>query len=411
MAAPRSLLKGFEKVVETVAADPTKRQIIYDEATTGLCLIVSPKGRKTLTLVARGPDGKQVWREVGKVGEITIPDAREKAREGIARIKQGLEPFPPPGPVVAPPKPRTFKQEAEAFLQRHVREKGLRSVREVERIFERILYPEWQDRAFISIRRADVAALLDKVQDDRGPVMADRTLARLSKLFNWYASRADDYVSPIIRGMARSDPATRARKRILNDDELQLIWKAAGESGSFGAFIKLLLLTGQRRAKVAGMRWNDIADSVWTIPAEAREKTNAGALKLPQVAVDILATITPVKDNPYVFAGRGKAAVAGFSPLKAALDAKAAKENSGRAIERWTLHDLRRTAKSLMARAGVRPDISERVLGHAIKGVEGVYDRHSYSDEKAMALEKLAGLIDLIAKPRENVVAISRVAS
>jgi integrase len=69
-------------------------------------------------------------------------------------------------------------------------------------------------------------------------------------------------------------------------------------------------------------------------------------------------------------------------------------------LPNWTLHDLRRTAKSLMAR--VRPDISERVLGHAIGGVEGVYDRHRYTEEKAYALKALAGLIENILRPADT---------
>jgi integrase len=78
----------------------------------------------------------------------------------------------------------------------------------------------------------------------------------------------------------------------------------------------------------------------------------------------------------------------------------------------WVLHDLRRTAKSLMVRAGVRPDISERALGHVIAGVEGVYDQHTYDDEKADALNRLASLIDSILNPpKGNVVAISEGAS
>jgi integrase len=68
-------------------------------------------------------------------------------------------------------------------------------------------------------------------------------------------------------------------------------------------------------------------------------------------------------------------------------------------LPHWTLHDLRRTARTLMARAGVRPDISERVLGHVIAGVEGVYDRHSYEAEKRDALEKLAALVKRIVNP------------
>ena len=170
--------------------------------------------------------------------------------------------------------------------------------------------------------------------------------------------------------------------------------------------MRLLLLTGQRRAKVATMRWEDLANSVWTIPAEAREKTNAGSLKLPQLALDIIDSITPMSGNPHIFAGRGKAAVAGFSPLKVELDKKMTQANGGKAVERWTLHDLRRTAKSLMSRAGVLPHVSERVLGHAIQGVEGVYERHDWTAEKEKALKMLAGLVALVLKPPKGNVAV-----
>jgi integrase len=105
-----------------------------------------------------------------------------------------------------------------------------------------------------------------------------------------------------------------------------------------------------------------------------------------------------VHGNPYVFAGRGGSHFNGFSKAKAAFDRKAP-------IALWQLHDLRRTAKSLMARAGVRPDISERVLGHVIQGVEGVYDRYEYKPEKADALRRLAALIETIVRPpADNVV-------
>jgi integrase len=73
----------------------------------------------------------------------------------------------------------------------------------------------------------------------------------------------------------------------------------------------------------------------------------------------------------------------------------------------WVLHDLRRTARSLLSRAGISSDHAERVMGHAIDGVEGVYDRHSYADEKAHALQRLSDLIESIINPPEgNVVAL-----
>jgi integrase len=163
---------------------------------------------------------------------------------------------------------------------------------------------------------------------------------------------------------------------------------------------RLLLLTGQRREKVAAMRWQDISiDGTWTIPAEDREKGNALELKLPDTALDIIKAQPRFASNPYVFAGRGGSHYSGYSKGKAALDAKLRGANLR--ILPWRLHDLRRTARSLMARAGIRPDIAERVLGHAIKGVEGVYDRHSYSEEKAHALRALAGLIASILAPQD----------
>ena len=104
-----------------------------------------------------------------------------------------------------------------------------------------------------------------------------------------------------------------------------------------------------------------------------------------------------------MFAGRGGGWFKGFGEAKAALDAKLPP-----CTPSWVLHDLRRTARSLLSRAGVRPDIAERVLGHAMAGIAGVYDRHSYREEKADALRRLANLIDDIVHPRENVTPMRR---
>ncbi len=218
---------------------------------------------------------------------------------------------------------------------------------------------------------------------------------------NWHAARTDDYVPPIIRGMRRDDPQAKKRARILDDDEIRALWTAADKGAPFGAFLKLLLLTGQRRQKVAAMRWQDVTlDGTWDIPTEPREKGNGGALLLPEVAQEIIRSQKRIGGNPYVFPGRGDVHFNAFSPSKRSIDERAK-------IAPWTVHDLRRTARSLMARAGVRPDIGERVMGHAIEGVEGVYDRHSYHDEKADALKRLAGLLETILNPPgENVVAL-----
>ena len=187
--------------------------------------------------------------------------------------------------------------------------------------------------------------------------------------------------------MRRGSPTRR--DRVLNDDELRAVWAVA--DGQFGAFVKLALLTAQRRDKIASMKWDDLDGNVWTIATEAREKGNAGELVLPEMALNIINAQTRFTSNPYVFAGRGDTHINGWSRSKRQFGAKLS--------EPWTIHDLRRTARSLMSRAGVRPDISERVLGHVIPGVEGVYDRHQYREEKAHALKVLAGLIENILRP------------
>ena len=157
-------------------------------------------------------------------------------------------------------------------------------------------------------------------------------------------------------------------------------WLAAqpwstGKVGTFGALVQLLLLTAQRKDKVVNMRRADISDGVWTIATAKREKGNAGKLKLPQMALDIIAAQPVIDSNPFVLpGGRYRDSIPTFNSFswrKRELDKQLPKKTP-----HWTLHDLRRTARSLMSRAGVSRDHSERVLGHAILGVEGVYDRY-----------------------------------
>jgi integrase len=389
-----------------------KRRTLPDPELRGHYIRITPTGAKSYVAVARDPSGRQIWATIGGADVLTVGEARERARSAIQRIKDGHAPFEAP-----PTKPDSFKAVAENYVERHVKANGLRSQAEIERILNKYIYPAWRDREFAGIRRGDVTKLLDTVQDANGPRQADYVLAIVRGLMNWHASRSDDYISPIARGMRRTDPKSRKRARILDDDEIRTVWKLAEGNGTFGAILRLAVLTAQRREKVATLKWDDVTvDGVWNIPAGDREKGSGGALVLPEAALDIIRAQDRIGENPHVFAGRGLGHFKGFSPCKRTFDDKvttalrAAAQERGddpEAVEplpRWTLHDLRRTARSLMARAGVRPDVAERVMGHAIEGVEGVYDRHSYRAEKADALNKLAGLIALILDPpAENV--------
>ena len=351
---------------------------------------VTPNGAKSFCCVARDPGGKQVWSTISDCKVMPIAEARTRAREMLQRIRDGL-------PAVAP-RGETFGTVAENWLKRHVKKKKLRSEPEIARMLNAYILPRWKDRPFLEIRRSDVAALLDYAEDKHGGRTADYILAIVRSIMNFHATRHDTYAPPIVKGMRRTEPKQRERERILDDDEIRAVWRAAESSGTYGALIRLLLLTAQRREKVVSMHWDDVSvDGEWTIPTDEREKGNAGTLVLPPLAIGVILAMPRLGNNPYVFAGRGDGPINGFSKSKQRFDAELPK------MPGWTLHDLRRTARSLMSRAGVRPEIAEKVLGHVAGGVQAVYDRHSYRDEKADALARLATLLDGIVHPHDKV--------
>jgi integrase len=221
-------------------------------------------------------------------------------------------------------------------------------------------------------------------------------LAALSRLFNWHASRDDDFVSPVVRGMGRIKQRERARDRVLTDEEVRAVWRAAN-NGTFAALVKFLLLTAARRCEASNMRWEEVMGTDWVLPA-SRNKTNKELVRpLSKAAIALLAGQRRI--NEFVFTADGRGPIGGFSKGKATFD-----KSCG--VTGWTLHDLRRTARSLMSRAGVNSDIAERCLGHVIPGVRGVYDRHQYRQEMAHAYEALAAQLDRILNPRPNVITL-----
>jgi len=193
---------------------------------------------------------------------------------------------------------------------------------------------------------------------------------------------------PIVRGMARTKSTERARKRILSDEELRKVWNAEGALGPLVCFI---LLTSARRTEAAEMTWDELEGTEWTLPAE-RNKTKVDLVRpLSVAAMEVLIAAKMQNDNgPFVFK-KGS-----LSTFKKSFD-----EACG--VSGWTLHDCRRTARSLMSRAGVSSDVAERCLGHVIPGVRGVYDRHEYREEKRLAFEALASLVGRIVHTQENV--------
>jgi integrase len=373
-----------------------KRYAKPDPELRGHWIRVQPSGTKSFWTVGRDPRQKQVWTFVGPCDAMTIEEARAKARGILNRVRAGLPAIEAKG--------ETFDTVIADWRKRYVEGKKLRTGDKMLSLINRHISTELRSRVFTEIHREDVTALLDKVQDENGAPVADKVLTVIGSIMSWYATRHRNYVPCLVRGMRRTDSAKKERDRTLNDDEIRAVWKAAEANGAFGALLRLLLLTGQRLDKVLTMRWCDIdADGVWTVPTAPREKGNIGMVRLPPGARTILDGLPRFAANDFVFAGRGQRHMSASGVFKAKFDAKLPSD-----MPNWRLHDLRRTARSLMSRAKVSRQDAERVLGHAVGGVEEIYDRYAYFDEKSDALAKLANLIDGIIHPRENVVPMTK---
>jgi integrase len=372
----------FTKIgVERMKAPPKPKRILKIHTIDrglGLALRVSYHGTKTWRVLYY-VDGQPRTKHLGKYPDVSVAEAYKKARQ-----------FDPES-ASKKAKAGTFRDVAYDFVRTYVDVERLRTRGEIVRCLNKYVYPAWGSRRFFDIGRSDVAKLRDHVREEHGARQANVVLGIVSRLMNWYAAnRSDTYASPIVKGMKYK---TGSRDRILSDDELRLVWNAC--DGEFGDIVKLLLLTAQRRDKVGSMKWDEVKDGVWTIPSEHREKSNAGSLRLPQLALNIIEARPAVAENPYVFPGRVTGqAFNSYSQGKRELDAKLPKD-----MPNWTLHDLRRTARSLLARAGINEHVAERVLGHVIPGVHGTYDRHRYDAEKGHALEALASLVERIINP------------
>jgi integrase len=405
--------KLSEETVKRLAAPDTGNRVTYfagaviqgAKTPRGFGVRVTAGGARAFVLNYR-LRGREHRITIGAWPDWSVLKAVREARNLRQRVDRGENPLEDRAPPTAV---KSVSDVLEDFMTRYVRnkERPLRSADHIESAFDRLVKPRIGKLGVYEVRRSHIAEMLDRIEDEAGPVMADRTRAYLRKALAWYAERDDQFnlTAAFVRVKPRANPKDRARTRVLSDEEIRAIWPALDEAGTFGALIKTLLLTAQRRDEVAQMSRKEIGgDGIWTIPANRYKTKRPNFVPLSKAALAVIAAQPKIEDCDYVFASRAKTPFTGFGKSKAALDnavfAAMKKQPKDRAkvepLPNWTLHDLRRTAKTLMVRAGVRPDISERVLGHMIAGVEGTYDRHSYADEKRDALEKLAAMLERI---------------
>lgn len=337
--------------------------------------------RKLLAAVDLGSDpfaDREAEREASHQAALAAQAARAaEAREAERRDRENVEAL------------------VNVYVERRLAQR--RSGVEAARLLRHGPVVAWGSRHISEIRRGDVAELLESIAQ-RSPAVARSTYAELRPLFDWAVDR--DLIAASPCASLTAPPRPKARDRVLADDELHLIWRAADRLGfPFGPVIQLLMLTGQRRAEVAGMRWEelDLDAGLWRIPAERSKNGKAHELDLCPEALTILRTVPEA--GPHLFPARGEGAVRGFSATKRRLDeiveelraedaAKAGVKPPKAPIPAWRIHDLRRTAATGMAAMNFPPHIVERVLNHVSNtqaGLVGVYQRHEYRPERKAA--------------------------
>jgi integrase len=395
------------------------------KAPSGFAVRVTAAGTRSFVWFHR-VDGKGYLETLGQWdanpggGALTVRDAIVRADKLAKDLRNGRREDP------RPERTRRLQDGAKAtdgnvsgllntYIARYLKTGKLRSAGMIEAQLERLVKPRIGKVGIYELKRSHISRMLDEIADANGPRMADLVLAYVRKAFNWYEVNGhdDDFTSPVVRGMARLRPSDRERERVLADDEIRDVWAALDtvtEPACFSAYVRTLLLTATRRSEGADMSTTELEGDLWTIPKERYKTGRDHVIPLSTAALDLIraqAPAKPSKNAHFVFSTtNGAKSFAGFSKAKAALDKTIAeiREREGRPpTGNWTLHDLRRTARTLLARAGVRDDIAERCLGHVIKGVEKVYNRYAYLDEKRAAFEALAVLVSRILNPTANV--------
>jgi integrase len=212
---------------------------------------------------------------------------------------------------------------------------------------------------------------------------------------------------------------TVRRDRILSEDEVRAVWGATdGWQHPFAKLMRFTLSTATRRNEAADLQWGEIQGATWIIPASRYKTAMDMEIPLSTSAQDVLGSMPKIGTKGWVFTLGGMTRIGNFGSHKVKLDARmleglqrmAAERGDDPAnvtLARWTIHDLRRTARSLMSRAGVPADHAERCLSPVIGGVRGIYDRHAFSEEKRTAFEALAGQVERILQPAANVVPLA----
>jgi integrase len=375
-------------------------RIVFDAALPGFGLRLRDGGKRTWIVQYRvGTKQRRVT--LGTVETLNADEARKRAKSALSTVHLGHD-------------PQLEKAEARAqsavtvgsIVERYLKERATtrlkpKTLTEVTRS----LREHWKPLHTIPLTkviRVDIAGQLGRIAKERGPIAANRSRSYLSTLYAWTIAEGLADANPVVGTNKAAEEISR--DRVLNDEDLRLVWSYAGK-GDYGAIIRLLILTGQRREEVAAMRWSelDFDKRLWRIGPERTKNALSHDVPLSDAALELLAAHGRREGRDLVFGSR-EGPFQGWGNAKIAVDGRIRGKLGEKAgLKPWRLHDLRRTVATRMNELGVLPHVVEAILNHISghkAGVAGIYNRAIYAPEKRAALQKWADYIAALSGGR-----------
>jgi integrase len=389
-----------------------KRRILYEDGGKGFGIRVEPSGRKSFFLEFRFGEGKERRNRIITIGQfprVTLTKARSIAGQYLDEIEQGTDPATTKQTKkITNRNALTVNDLVEEYIEKWAKvKKKERSWKEDGRLLKKDITPVMGRKKAKDIRRRDIVLLLDEIVERGAVITANRVLAVTRKMFNFAVGRDIIDASPCVQIPAPSKE--NRRERNLSEDEIKVFWDKLDDakiSKEIKLALKFLLITGQRKSEVIEAEWKefDFKTKWWTIPAKKAKNKQTHRVPLTPMAIEILNEVRQVTgEYQFVFASpvgatkRNPRKQVGSSPILGSSVDHALRDNltddpkKNRAnifkLDHFTPHDLRRTAASMMTRAGVQRLTVKKILNHADREITAVYDRYEYDKEKQKAMQ------------------------
>jgi integrase len=328
------------------------------------------------------------------LGHDVAAEKRERKREAVAKIEAARS-------------VRTVGQLADEYFKHNILpapgRKGWKHPGIVRARIEKDIRPNLGKRALAEVTPDHIDKMLKGVVARGAPTIANDVLRWTRRMFNYAMKRRWVNGNPAATfDLSDAGGSEEARTRALSRDEVTKLFEAMRKTPGFSVenfhTFKLLLLLAVRKSELTNAKVAefDLDKAVWALPAE-RTKTNVGIdIPLPPSAVEALRELVRLGEgSDYLLPARKMQERMlphiNESTLGVALS-KVRQKMPG--VERFTIHDFRRTARTQLSALGVSPHVAEKCLNHALKGVEGTYDRHAYFDERRSALIRWAEVVD-----------------